>query len=75
MLGSLWAEVLYSIHIKPPRFFLAMTCSHDQLQVAGAPQKQEWVTPKISPMGTDETEGKTNSPNEFSEGANTFGPS
>ncbi len=35
-----------------------MTRSDDQVQSAGAPQKLEWVTPKISLMVAGDTEGK-----------------
>ena len=34
-----------------------MTPSDDQVQIAGAPQKLEWVTPKISLMEAGDTEG------------------
>jgi hypothetical protein len=48
---------MLATHKTPPRFSLQMTRSDDQVQSAGASQKQEWVTPKISLMEAGDTDG------------------
>ncbi len=49
--------LMLSAHKTPPRFSLVMTRNDDHVQSAGAPQKMDWVTPKISLMGAGDTEG------------------
>ena len=54
---------------------MTSTDRNDLVPALPAQMLLEWVTPKISLMGAEDTEGKLVSVSEFSEGANTFGPS
>ena len=49
----------------------------DRNDLVPAQEKLEWVTPKISLMGAEKTEGKNNATLEFYNGIQqkTFGPS
>ena len=46
------------VHESPSASSLMTTRSDDNLENAGAPQKLEWVAPKISLMEAGDTEGK-----------------
>ena len=62
------------VHESPSASSLMTTRSDDNLENAGAPQKLEWVAPKISLMEAGDTQGKsTYSKTETK--FNSFGPS
>ncbi len=55
--------LIFTAQKTPPRLSLVMTPNDDQVQSALAPQKLEWVTPKILLMEAGDTERRITPPN------------